>query len=613
MKPNKLFRWLSIAITALLFVGCGDSHDVNPVNPGNSGGPTRAVQLQFDYGEVMAQMPASVAGYRVEIFSASGELQGQQSVSGRVPEMSLTGVTTQAFILRVLGLDGAGQVIGYSDLSVPEGTAEVTLRIEILLSGTPTTASYTPPNGQATRLAFLVHPSNTGTSQPFSVAVVVLDAAGYRVNGVNGSVELTLTGSGALSGLSSVNFSSGVATFSGLSVNSPGTNKVLTANSTNLTSAQSLPFTVVSNTPAEPVVQIPLQPGATIRQSTPVITSDSNGNFVSLWSDDYNQVVGRRLTPEGQMVGERFVVDSQGHYPHDVGKLPNGGFVAVWRNHNDEVRVQRFDANNTPLGTSVFLTDNSAYGRVASDATGRYVVTYAIGSAAVMVQRFHADGTPNGTAVHVNSVENDFLLGHHTDIGSDAEGNFVVVWTNTEGVGSVCCRLYDRDGNPKTGIFDIASGVVNGAYYTNPTVDMSSDGRFVVAYEYLPSTSSSNFELRMRTFSAAAVGSAEMSVPTTALENGFTVDAAMRDDGSFALSWTRNIGAVGSPFHQVWTARFSADGTLQGEVSRAGDLDTRDSFSRVAISPSGTFAVVWTGNDGVLLNAYYSGFPTGTP
>ncbi len=610
MKLNLFSRWLYLTILSLIFVGCGDSQDYVFTNTNNSGGgtPSRQILLQFDYADVLAQMPAAVAGYRVEALSTTGEQLSQRSVSGRVPEVTLSGVTTQAFVLRLVGLDTNGNPLGFADLSVPAGTESVTLRIDVLLSGTPATGSYTQPNGQPSRLAFLVHPRDGETDEPFSVSVVALDAAGYRTGNVSGSVSLTLTGSGELSGTNTANFSDGVATFTGLTINSPGSGKFLTATSTGLTSAQSLNFSLVSNDPPEPVIQVPIAPEAA-RSDTPVITSDSNGNFVVLWLDDTTQVMGRRLTPEGQPVGEAFVVDGEGTdiFPYDVAKLPNGGFVAAWK--DQEVQVQRFDANNSPLGTAVTLTGNTSRVKVASSADGRYIVTYSNGSR-VFAQRFNADGTANGPVIDVNSfLVHDLAFGHHSDIGCDEDGNFVITWAqNLDGFSSIAARVFNQDGTPQAAKFIVAQGTGGSAIFTNPTVDMSPDGRFVIAYEFL-TQSEEHWEIRLKTFTAAGISSNEMTIPSTVSHKSFTVDVAMQDDGTFAISWNRDV----SPRDQIWLARFSADGTLQGSEVRAGEADIDESSSRVAFAPDGTFAVVWNGRNGLLLNAYYSGFPVGSP
>ncbi len=607
MKHTIALKWLYLAVFSLVLIGCGDSQDYVFTNTNTPGVSSRQAVLQFDYSDVRAQVPASVGGYRIEIYSSTGQQLSQQTVAGRVSQTTLTGVTTEAFVLRILGLSSSGTVLGYHDFSVPAGTESVTLRVDVLSAGSPPAAAYSVPTGQPAKLAFLVHPRNVDVGETFSVSVVVLDAAGYRVNNVSGSVNLSLTGSGALAGTTSANFSQGVATFSGLSVNSPGSDKFLTAVASGLSSGQSLSFQVVAVEPVEPVIEVPLDPQATTSQESPRVVSDSNGNFVVLWSDvDADAIVGRRLTPEGQAVGEEFTVATEASFVHDVAALPNGGFVVVWNPNSGSTLVQRFNANNLPIGTPAPLVASLNHARVAAAGDGSYVVTY--GNLLVFAHRFDANGNEIENPISVN--EEDLLnadIGTTPDVGVDQEGNFTVVWARQLSTGgtSVVGRRYDAAGVALVDIFDIATGAV-GQNYTSPTIAMTTDGRSAVGYAFSDGVSS---QILGRVFSSLGVGGSQFTVATTDSNPSYSPDITIHQDGTFALSWLRISGGD----EYIWFARYSADGTLQGTVVRAGLADNDESSSRVAFAPNGTVAVVWHGYNGIIFNAYYSGFPFGTP
>ena len=611
MKPSMLSRWLAIAVFSIVLIGCGDSQEYVFTNTNNTnlpGVPTRQVNLRFDYSQVLAQIPAAVGGYRIEVYSTDGQRLTQQTLSGRVSETALTEVTAQNFVLRVIGLDSAGTTVGFHDLSVPAGVETVTLTIELLLAGQPGTAAYSAPTGQAARLAFLQHPQDVDVDEAFSVAVVALDPAGYRVAGASGAVNLALTGSGALAGSSSANFNSGVASFSGLSVNSAGTDKFLTASATGLTSGQSLGFDVTATgTPQEPLIEVPLDPGASTSQNTPVITTDSNGNFIALWSDvDNNTVVGRRLSPEGAQLGPIFTVSTPASFSYDVAPLPNAGFVAAWSD-GASIQVQRFDSSNAPLGTPATVGGSSSRVRVASAGDGSYAVIYN-NPLFVLVQPFDPDGVA-GTVVNLNGdLADDTLNVTYPDIAMDQAGNFTAVWVKSTATsnGSVVGRQFDSNGSPLDTDFEVALGSVGTSTVAyNPTIAMTSDGRFVVGYEHV----GTNDQIRFRVFTSAAVGDSEILVTTTGSESNYAPDIAINQDGSFALSWLR----ITATENQIWLARFAANGILESTIARAGLSANEESSARVALAPSGALTVVWHSYNGALFNAYYSGFPTGTP
>ena len=112
------------------------------------------------------------------------------------------------------------------------------------------TTTYSVPNGagSAAKLAFTGEPSNTtaGTAIP-PVQVTVQDASGLTVTSSTASITIGIgnnAGSGALSGTTTVSAVGGVATFSNLSINNPGTGYTLTATSSPLTGATSSAFNV---------------------------------------------------------------------------------------------------------------------------------------------------------------------------------------------------------------------------------------------------------------------------------------------------------------------------------------------------------------------------------
>lgn len=113
-----------------------------------------------------------------------------------------------------------------------------------------------PPDTVPARVAFATQPNSTGVGQAITppVAVVVTDSAGDRVTGFSGSVTLALganpTGA-TLSGANTATAADGVATFTGLSLNKPGSGYTLRAAASGLAAATSATFDVMSR-PAPP-------------------------------------------------------------------------------------------------------------------------------------------------------------------------------------------------------------------------------------------------------------------------------------------------------------------------------------------------------------------------
>ena len=116
-------------------------------------------------------------------------------------------------------------------------------------------AQVTVTPAPASRVAFLVQPSNTVAGATISppVQVEIQNTLGGRVTTSSAPVTLSLAanpGSGALSGTLTVAAVNGVATFSNLNVSRPGSGYTLAAASTGLTSATSTAFNITAGPPA---------------------------------------------------------------------------------------------------------------------------------------------------------------------------------------------------------------------------------------------------------------------------------------------------------------------------------------------------------------------------
>ena len=148
-----------------------------------------------------------------------------------------TVATTNASGIATVGSWTLGTTAGSNTLTATSGS----------LSGSPVTFTATGTADAAAKLAFTTQPSAStvaGVAFAQQPVVTIQDANNNTVNS-NASIALTLTtGSGALNGVATLSATNGVANFSGLSINLIGSDKVLTAASTGLTSATTNAFAI---------------------------------------------------------------------------------------------------------------------------------------------------------------------------------------------------------------------------------------------------------------------------------------------------------------------------------------------------------------------------------
>ncbi len=167
---------------------------------------------------------------------------------------------TSAITLFITGGTANAHLIGTQTVSASGGVATFNIGVDSvgagyalsatasgLTGGTSTTFNITP--GPATKLGFVIQPSNTsfGSTITPAPAVAVQDAQGNTVPSSSASILLEITsGSGTagatLSGTTTQGASSGVATFPGLGIDLDGSGYSLTATSAGLTGTVSAPF-----------------------------------------------------------------------------------------------------------------------------------------------------------------------------------------------------------------------------------------------------------------------------------------------------------------------------------------------------------------------------------
>ncbi len=177
-------------------------------------------------------MGNTVTGFTANVTLAISVNPGGGTLSGTVTRGAVAGVATFAN----LSIDKAGT--GYR-LDATSG----------VWSRTSNAFSINP--GAATRLGFTVQPSTAaaGASISPSVRVAGLDAFGNTATSYAGNITLAIAtnpAGGILSGTTTVTAGSGVAIFSGISIDKVGAGYTLRATASGLTQATSAPFDIVA-------------------------------------------------------------------------------------------------------------------------------------------------------------------------------------------------------------------------------------------------------------------------------------------------------------------------------------------------------------------------------
>jgi hypothetical protein len=226
---------------------------------------------------------------------AIGANPGTSTLSGTVSVNAISGVAT----FSNLNLNKVG--VGYT--LVASSTTPTTLT-----SATSTTFSITP--GTPSKVVITTQPASTvSTATMAAVVAQIQDAAGNLVTSSSASVTIAILnnagGTGTLTGTTPVTASSGVATFSNLSIDKAGVGYTLTVGSSGLVSANSSPFNITAAGASK--LAFSVQPVTTASAaSIPAISvqlQDPSGNPVSTSGVVVGVAIGTNGGPGGVLSG----------------------------------------------------------------------------------------------------------------------------------------------------------------------------------------------------------------------------------------------------------------------------------------------------------------------
>lgn len=190
------------------------------------------LQIKDAFGNIVETGVDASANVTASLFSGTGLLSGSLTVPASAGVVTFTNLQLSAIgskVLRFTKVNNSGSG-GASALLV-------------------NSASFSVVPGAGVDLAFATQPGGgvAGSAWAQQPVVEVRDAAGNVDTTSTVAVTLALgTGSGTLSGTVTVNAVAGVASFSGLSLDAIGTNKVLSATAAGLNAVNSAAFTITA-------------------------------------------------------------------------------------------------------------------------------------------------------------------------------------------------------------------------------------------------------------------------------------------------------------------------------------------------------------------------------
>ncbi|MEL7166399.1 MAG: hypothetical protein AAGL96_13095, partial [Pseudomonadota bacterium] len=254
------------------------------------------------------------------------------------------------------------------------------------------------------------------------------------------------------------------------------------------------------------------------------VAATSDGGFVVTWKGvGFADIIARKFDSTGAPETDEFQVNTETYSTQnqpEVTGLTGGGYVVTWSSFNDEtftfdIRAQRYDANNMPVGAEFTVNTTTAStqqnSEVASLSDGGFVVVWQDDSGAdgsssgVFGQRYDAAGVAQGGEFQINSTTAGSQL--EADVVGLNGGGFVAVWTDYNGsdgnAGGVYAQIYDATGATVGGEF-LVNQTTN-SWQWQPAVAATADGGFFVSWYGYGTQLGVTFDIVGRHFDANGV------------------------------------------------------------------------------------------------------------
>jgi len=253
----------------------------------------------------------ATAGHTLSAIQVSVEDQFGNVVTSDSSNVTIAIASGTGTLFGTATANAASGVATFSNLKIDQA-GNFTLRVTETGLTSATTASFGIVPDVASKLAITQQPNNATAGQAIStITVSVEDQFSNVVTTDSSNITIAIgTGSGTLNGTATANASSGVATFSGLSINQSGT-VTLAASESGLTGASTNAFQITPDVATHLAITTqPASSGTVGTLSTiRVAVEDQFGNIVT---SDSSSITAALQSGAGSLGGTKIIIANNG-------------------------------------------------------------------------------------------------------------------------------------------------------------------------------------------------------------------------------------------------------------------------------------------------------------
>jgi len=357
----------------------------------------------------------------------------------------------------------------------------------------------------------------------------------------------------------------------------------------------------------------------TNKQENPAIAMDGAGNFIVVWNSylqdkSSNGIFGQRCDKNCTPLGEEIQINttSGGNQKEPSVAMDTAGyFIVVWQGpgtaeaDKEDIFARRFDSNGRPLGSEFRVNTNTndkqLCPRAAMNNTGKCVIVWESanvpedGKKAICSQLYDSNGLKIGTEFVANDGPSD---GRYPNAAIDSQGNFAVVWMQDKSSNSIIGRLYNADGSPKVEPFEVST--IRFSSVTQPSISMSTEGRFVVAWDGDPELAGLD-DIHARMFEADGTAIDEQFIVNTTIEGPQqNPKVVMNNRRQFIVVWDSKIDPDINE-REIFAQRYDNTGEAIGDEFQVNTyIEADQKHPAVAMGQGRKFVTTWQsyGQDG---------------
>jgi serralysin len=355
-----------------------------------------------------------------------------------------------------------------------------------------------------------------------------------------------------------------------------------------------------------------------LSQLEPSVISLKDGTFFAVWSSEATTVVsgeirGQRFDASGNPLGDELLISST---PTEsfigvpaIEVLQDGRFVVAWEyavspaNAQKDIRARIFNPDGTaydrggPGGTQDFLVNSSTASdqldiSIAALDDGGFIITFDNHSQSgtsqvdVRARAFDDKGQAVGDdfVVNARTAENQ----SNSSIATLRNGNYVVVYEDSNGNGDIRGRIFTHDGEPLPGPEFVMPAITEGEQ-ADPMVIALSNGRFVVVWNDANGDGSVG-GIKAQIFEADGTKYRDEFIINQTTEGIQTARGAVAlSDGGFAV-----VYEDGSSTTAILLTTFDNEGSRVGsEIQIEASDENQPSRPIVTELADGRLAVTW--------------------